>query len=93
MSTSFTDTLITSESASQPQLVIWGTNINVHKIKVKFQEFLRVYIIHDENEQKELINAGIDISEPYYIQRLEEVNIFIISLKKKLRIKNFVFQL
>ena len=73
MSTSFTDTLITSESANQPQLVIWGTNINVHKIKTKFQEFLRVYIIHDEQEQKELLNAGIDISEPFYIQRLEEV--------------------
>ena len=73
MSTSFTDTLITSESANQPQLVIWGTNINVHKIKSRFQEFLRVYMIHDEQEQKEFLNAGIDISEPYYTQRLEEV--------------------
>jgi hypothetical protein len=87
MSTSFTDTLITSESANQPQLVIWGTNINVHKIKSRFQEFLRVYIIHDEQEQKELLNAGVDISEPYYTQRLEEVkltNIFFITKLKYL---------
>ena len=76
MSTTLTDTLMTSESASQPQLVIWGTNINMHKVKIKFQEFIKVYMIHDENEQKELANEGIDISEPYYMQRLEEVYIF-----------------
>jgi hypothetical protein len=76
MSTTLTDTLMTSESASQPQLVIWGTNINMHKVKIKFQEFIKVYMIHDENEQKELANEGIDISEPYYMQRLEEVFIF-----------------
>jgi hypothetical protein len=74
MSTSYTDTLITSESATQPQLVIWGTNINIHKIKTKFQEFIKVYMVHDETEQKEFLNAGIDISEPYYPQRLEEVD-------------------
>lgn len=75
MSTGLTDTLMTSESASQPQLVIWGTNINMHKIKIKFQEFIKVYMIHDEHEQKELINQGIDVSEPYYMQRLEEMHL------------------
>jgi hypothetical protein len=74
--TGLTDTMMTSESANQPQLVIWGTNINMHKIKTKFQEFIKIYMIHDEQEQKDLANEGIDISEPYYMQRLEEVNIF-----------------
>jgi hypothetical protein len=64
---------MTSESASQPQLVIWGTNINMHKIKLKFQEFIKAYMIHDEQEQKDLINEGIDVTEPYYLQKLEEV--------------------
>jgi len=66
---------MTSESASQPQLVIWGTNINMHKIKIKFQEFIKAYMIHDEQEQKELANEGIDITEPYYMQRLEEMHL------------------
>lgn len=73
MSTGFTDTLITSESTGQPQLVIWGTNINMHKIKIKFQEFIKKYIIHDEQEQKDLLNEGFDVYEPYYMQKLEEV--------------------
>jgi hypothetical protein len=72
--TNYTETLMTSESANQPQLVIWGTNVNIHKVKVRFQEFIKAYMIHDETEQKELMNAGIDITEPYYMQRLEEVN-------------------
>ena len=75
MSTTYTDTMMTSESASQPQLVIWGTNINMHKVKVKFQEFIKVYLIHDEAEQRELMNEGIDVSEPYYMQRLEEMHL------------------
>jgi len=73
--TGLTDTLMTSESSAQPQLVIWGTNINMHKIKLKFQEFIKVYMIHDEHEQKELTNEGIDVSEPYYMQRLEEMHL------------------
>jgi len=32
-------------------------------------------MIHDEHEQKELINQGIDVSEPYYMQRLEEMHL------------------
>jgi DNA replication licensing factor MCM4 len=66
---------MTSESASQPQLVIWGTNINMHKIKIKFQEFIKVYMIHDEQEQKDAMNQGIDITEPYYMQKLEEMHL------------------
>lgn len=73
MTSTLTDTLMTSECSSQPQLVIWGTNINMHKIKIKFQEFIKIYILHDETEQKEFGNEGIDITEPYYMQKLEEV--------------------
>lgn len=75
MSTSQTDTMMTSEAGSAPQLVIWGTNINMHKVKVKFQEFIKAYMIHDEQEQKELTNEGIDVTEPYYMQRLEEMHL------------------
>lgn len=73
MTSTLTDTLMTSECSSQPQLVIWGTNINMHKIKIKFQEFIKIYLLHDEHEQKELANEGIDVTEPYYMQKLEEV--------------------
>ncbi|CAF0794745.1 unnamed protein product [Brachionus calyciflorus] len=74
MSTTLTDTLMTSEQ-SAPQLVIWGTNINMHKVKIKFQEFIKAYLIHDEQEQKDLMNEGIDITEPYYMQKLEEMHL------------------
>jgi len=30
-------------------------------------------MLHDEHEQKEFANEGIDITEPYYMQKLEEV--------------------
>ena len=75
-----TDMLMTSESASQPQLVIWGTNINMHKVKIKFQEFIKIYLLHDEQEQIEFANEGIDTSEPYYMQRLEEVKLCLYNL-------------
>lgn len=75
MTSTLTDTLMTSEASSQPQLVIWGTNINMHKVKTKFQEFIKIYMLHDEHEQKEFANEGIDISEPYYMQRLEEMHL------------------
>jgi len=45
----------------------------MHKIKIKFQEFIKIYMLHDEHEQKEFANEGIDITEPYYMQKLEEV--------------------
>lgn len=73
--TTYTDTLMTSESASQPQLVIWGTNINMHRVKMKFQEFIKCYLVHDEQEQRELLKVGIDITEPYYMQKLDEVQL------------------
>ena len=69
----YTDTLMTSESASQPQLVIWGTNINMHRVKMKFQEFIKCYLVHDEQEQRDLMKEGVDITEPYYMQKLDEV--------------------
>lgn len=65
---------MTSESATQPQLVIWGTNINMHKVKTKFQEFIKVYMIHDEQEQRDFANEGYDVTEPYYMQKLEEMH-------------------
>lgn len=71
--TTYTDTLMTSESASQPQLVIWGTNINMHRVKMKFQEFIKCYLVHDEQEQRELVKDGVDITEPYYMTKLDEV--------------------
>ena len=73
--TTYTDTLMTSESASQPQLVIWGTNINMHRVKMKFQEFIKCYLVHDEQEQRELVKQGYDITEPYYMLKLDEVRV------------------
>ena len=78
MTSATTDMLMTSESASQPQLVIWGTNINMHKVKIKFQEFIKIYLLHDEQEQKEFANEGIFF---FYILVLNNRKYFFILFK------------
>lgn len=58
-------------AAAGPQLVIWGTDVVVSQCKEKFIRFISRYIDEavDEDEQFD----GMDVREPYYIQRLDEV--------------------
>ncbi|XP_067652856.1 DNA replication licensing factor mcm4-A-like [Haliotis asinina] len=69
-------TRVTSElgtdSNSGPQLVIWGTDVDIEQCKDKFKRFITKYIDHDVADDEQF--AGMDINEPYYLQRLAEIN-------------------
>ncbi|XP_066289998.1 DNA replication licensing factor mcm4-A-like [Branchiostoma lanceolatum] len=63
---------VTSDQPSGPQLVIWGTDVVVSHCKDKFKRFLASYVVPslDEDEME-----GMDIKQPLYMQKLEEVAI------------------
>ena len=62
---------ITSDPNAGPQLVIWGTDVVVSQCKEKFRRFISKYL--DKNVAGDEQFDGMDINEPYYLQRLEEV--------------------
>lgn len=62
----------TSESSTGPQLVVWGTNVVVSQCKTKFKNFLLRYI--DPDAEQDEISENIDINEPLYMQKLDEIH-------------------
>lgn len=64
---------ITSDPNAGPQLVIWGTDVVVSQCKEKFRRFISKYL--DKNVAGDEQFDGMDINEPYYLQRLEEISI------------------
>uniref|UniRef100_A0A8C4IWH0 DNA replication licensing factor MCM4 n=1 Tax=Dicentrarchus labrax TaxID=13489 RepID=A0A8C4IWH0_DICLA len=67
-----TDGAVASESNAGQRLVIWGTDVNVATCKEKFQRFLQRFIDPTSNEDE---NAGLDLNEPLYMQKLEEISV------------------
>ncbi|TNM98557.1 hypothetical protein fugu_014803 [Takifugu bimaculatus] len=63
------DGAVASESNAGQRLVIWGTDVNVGTCKEKFQRFLQRFIDPTSSEDE---NAGLDLNEPLYMQKLEE---------------------
>lgn len=63
---------VTPSGESAPQLVIWGTNVVVNECKRKFSNFLMRYI--DLDVEQDEMSDNINLSEPFYIQKLEEVH-------------------
>ncbi|XP_053571004.1 DNA replication licensing factor MCM4 [Bombina bombina] len=61
-----------SEQSMGQKLVIWGTDVNVATCKEKFQRFVQRFI---DPMAKEDENFGLDLNEPIYMQRLEEINV------------------
>jgi len=57
--------------AGAPQLVIWGTDVDVNRCKERFKRFLERYI--DPSVEQDEKFDGMDVEEPIYLQRLEEV--------------------
>ncbi|XP_053915743.1 DNA replication licensing factor MCM4 [Cuculus canorus] len=62
----------TTEQSLGQKLVIWGTDVNVATCKEKFQRFLQRFIDPLAKEDEDI---GLDLNEPRYMQRLEEINI------------------
>uniref|UniRef100_A0A8B9TEL6 DNA replication licensing factor MCM4 n=1 Tax=Anas platyrhynchos TaxID=8839 RepID=A0A8B9TEL6_ANAPL len=63
--------LVASEQSLGQKLVIWGTDVNVTACKEKFQRFLQRFIDPLAKEDEDI---GLDLNEPRYMQRLEEIN-------------------
>lgn len=66
-----TSTGVTSEAGPEAHLVIWGTDVNVQETKKKFRDFLENFIDDLPGEGGESPMGSV---EPYYMQRLEEIN-------------------
>ncbi|KAG9478930.1 DNA replication licensing factor MCM4 [Eleutherodactylus coqui] len=64
--------LVTSEQPMEQKLVIWGTDVNVITCREKFQRFIQRFIDPSAKEEE---NVGLDLNEPIYMQRLEEINV------------------
>jgi DNA replication licensing factor MCM4 len=60
-------------SENAPTMVIWGTDVQVNDCKRKFKRFVDTFmdITMSDEERFEGLNPG----EPYYLQRLAEINI------------------
>ncbi|XP_029971413.1 DNA replication licensing factor MCM4 [Salarias fasciatus] len=61
-----------SEAGAGQRLVIWGTDVNVATCKEKFQRFLQRFVDPNSTEDE---NAGLDLNEPLYMQKLEEISV------------------
>lgn len=54
-----------------PQLVIWGTDVVVNRCKDKFKRFILTFV--DPNAEEDEITNDMDMNEPLYLQKLDEV--------------------
>ncbi|KAL8566321.1 DNA replication licensing factor mcm4-A [Nucella lapillus] len=61
-----------SDAPVSTQLVIWGTDVVVNQCKEKFVRFISRFI--DKSVEEDERFDGMDVREPYYIQRLDEIN-------------------
>lgn len=59
-------------AATGTQLVIWGTDVVVSQCKDKFVRFVSRFIDQSVDEDERF--DGMDVREPYYLQRLDEIN-------------------
>uniref|UniRef100_A0A2D4MLH8 DNA replication licensing factor MCM4 n=1 Tax=Micrurus spixii TaxID=129469 RepID=A0A2D4MLH8_9SAUR len=64
--------VIANEHSDGQKLVIWGTDVNVASCKESFQRFLQRFIDPTAKEEE---NIGLDLNEPLYMQRLDEINL------------------
>ncbi|XP_043464971.1 DNA replication licensing factor MCM4 [Leptopilina heterotoma] len=63
----------TSESENAgPQLVIWGTNVVVSRVKEQFKRFVTRFI--DPDAENDELPETLNLSEPLYLQKLNEIH-------------------
>ena len=62
-----------SEQNVGPQMVIWGTDVVVSHCKDKFKQFIQTFTVTDITDDEKF--EGMDIDQPLYLQKLEEVKI------------------
>ena len=59
-------------SESAPTMVIWGTDVSVNQVKTKFSKFINSFVDQDLADDERF--DGVDPSQPFYLQRLDEIN-------------------
>ncbi|CAK9807529.1 DNA replication licensing factor MCM4 [Anthophora plagiata] len=63
----------TSESdTAGPHLVVWGTNVIINQCKEQFKLFFQQFI--DPNAENDELPENMNLSEPLYLQKLEEIH-------------------
>ena len=68
------DAVPPSESSEQASnLVVWGTDVSVASVRAKFKRFIETFMVADAEEDERM--DGYDRSEPFYLQKLEEVRV------------------
>ncbi|GFS77680.1 DNA replication licensing factor mcm4-B [Nephila pilipes] len=60
-----------SDNNVGPQLVIWGTDVEVTKCQSKFKNFIQEYT--DLNIESDELMENVDFERPFYMQKLEEI--------------------
>merc|ERR1719481_216677 len=60
-------------SDNTASVVIWGTDVSVTQCKVKMMKFVRTYINPEAADDETF--AEFDPAKPYYLQRLEEIQL------------------
>lgn len=66
------DGVAAGDQGAGQRLVIWGTDVNVGTCKEKFQHFLQRFTDPNSREEE---NAGLDLNEPLYMQKLDEISV------------------
>lgn len=61
-----------SEASGAAQMVVWGTNVIISRCKNNFKQFLMRYI--DPLVELDEIHENIDVTQPLYLQKLEEIH-------------------
>ncbi|XP_014217323.1 DNA replication licensing factor MCM4 [Copidosoma floridanum] len=61
-----------SENLAGPQLVIWGTNVNVNRCKDQFKRFIQRFI--DPGAENDELPESMNVTEPLYMQHLNDIH-------------------
>lgn len=72
-----------SEAAPEAHLIVWGTDVNIQDTKRRFRDFLQKFV-NDHPDQEETSPMNEDRAELYYMQRLDEVHVYIKALRLRL---------
>jgi hypothetical protein len=79
---------VRSDVASAPHLVIWGTDVDVNLCKSKFKYFIERFI--DSTVEQDEKFEGMDVEQPLYLQRLEEVSLSVTFYYQAVEMPTFV---
>lgn len=60
----------TQNSEIEHEQVVWGTDINLTHLKMKFQQFIQRFVVDDVVDNSDDV---MDISRPHYMEKISQV--------------------